>query len=109
VDVGDAGLADGAALLVLAEQPERRALLGSGGVAAALAAGDGEDADLRLGVLVPLAEGRQGAGLVVGVRPDEQDVEPTVGGTGAARVGRLCGRTREGDGHGRERGGQDCG
>ncbi len=76
-------LRDGGALLVLADQAERRTLLGADGVAAALAAGDGDDAGPRAVALAPLAEHRQPSGLVVGVRADVEDVE--VGGLRCCR------------------------
>ena len=63
------------ALLPLAQQAERRAFLGADRVAAALAAGDRDDAGLQPVILEPLAERRDREGLVVGMRADEEDVE----------------------------------
>jgi hypothetical protein len=75
VDVVDASPADGASLLGLADEPERRTLLRTYRVTAALAAGDGDDAGLDSVVLVPLAVGGEAERLVVRVRPDEQHVQ----------------------------------
>ena len=71
----DPGEADGGALLALADQPQRRALLEADGVPAALAAGDRDDPGRLVLVLVPLPEGGQRPGLVVGVGADVEDVQ----------------------------------
>ena len=67
VDVGDPGAADGVSLLALADQAERRALLGAHRIAAALAAGDGHHAGARA---VPLAPTRR---RPTAVRPRRRD------------------------------------
>src|SRR5690606_22851785 len=57
VDMLDAGLANRGSLLALADDTQRRTLLGPDGVAAALAAGDRDHANLESIILVPLAVG----------------------------------------------------
>ena len=74
-DVVDPGPADGAPLLALAQQAERRALLGADRVAAALTAGDRDDAGLERRDPRPRRRRRGGERLVVGMRADEEDVE----------------------------------
>ncbi len=74
-DFAHARVRHGRALLGLAQQAERRPLLGADRVPAALAPGDGDDAGADAVILLPLAERGQAERLVVGVGADEQRVE----------------------------------
>ena len=101
-DAADVRATDRSPLLVLADQAERRALLRADRVAAALAARDREDAGLDRALLRPRAVGGDAAGLVVGVRADEQHVEVR-----PARLGRRRQPARAG-GERRERHRRHC-
>ena len=103
VDVLDACESDGISLLRLADESERGPLLEPDGVSAALTARRGDDADLHVVEFSPLPERREGAGLVIGMGPDEQDVElhgvrsflresAFCGSEGEVRAGECCGQ-----------------
>jgi hypothetical protein len=97
----DPGETDGGALLALADQSQRGPLLEADGVPAALAAGDGDDPGLLVLELVPLAEGGEGPGLVVGVGADVQDVQVD-GAVGEGALHRREAAEVEGGGAGGE-------
>ena len=75
VDVLNPGDAHGAPFFVLPEQTEGGAFLGPDGVAATLATGDRDHANLNVGVLMPLAIGGQAERFVVGMGANEEHIE----------------------------------